>query len=151
MPTKSASNWIANKWQALCFVTTDLDLDMSIVSEWWYDISYAAAFLSSLEFDALELLKSGLIVIFLQGSESRPTVVLRAPSSLFVAKVLPSIWSEEAYCVNYASFPITSVGAENLPTCSAFSQLRFIFDWLSGSGKVSSWPAISGTGPLDVK
>jgi hypothetical protein len=28
--------------------------------------------------------------------------------------------------------------AADLPTCSAFSQLRFILDWLSGPGKGSS-------------
>ena len=43
-----------------------------------------------------------------------------------------------------------SGGYPNLPTCSAFSQLRFILDWLSGSGNDSSCPASSGAGPLDV-
>jgi hypothetical protein len=38
-----------------------------------------------------------------------------------------------------------------VPTCSAFSQLLFILDWLSGSGKASSWPASSGMGPFEVK
>lgn len=78
--------------------------------------------------------------------------LLGSTVTLLVAELLASIGREEAFKLKSFSHLVADPRNKSLysPTCSAFSQLRFIFDWLSGTGKTSSIPASSGTGPLVV-
>lgn len=95
-----------------------------------------------------------VIPTLLKGCEPGAPIVLRAATALLIAKVLASIRSKKAFIhwdhVSEMYQGQNSRGPWYIPTCSAFSQLRFILDWLSGSGNGSSWPAICGVGPLEV-
>lgn len=78
----------------------------------------------------LLLVKLGVIVILLQSSESCSAVVLRAAAALLVSEVLASVGSEQAWgkAVRLTIAGRGLISIINSPTCSAFSQLRFILD-----------------------
>lgn len=84
------------------------------------------------------------VIVLLEGCKTSAAVVLRAAASLLVTEVLTSVGSEETFGdaphVSHLNKRDTTLSGKvcNLPTCSAFSQLLFILDWLSGSGNGSS-------------
>lgn len=107
--------------------------------------------------DGLPVRVHSKVIALFEGCEPSSSVVLGPAATLLVAKMLASVRGEET-CQRFrgVSFNLHHryffMGRANhhLPTCSAFSQLRFILDWLSGSGNGSSSPAICGVGPFDV-
>jgi hypothetical protein len=108
---------------------------------------------SSLGPEEVVRLDVGIVVVLLEGGEPGSAVVLRTAAALFIAEMLASVWGEETWGEVRSAECDNVMLCENTlysPTCSAFSQLRFILDWLSGSGNGSSWPDRSGLGPLEV-
>jgi hypothetical protein len=83
-----------------------------------------------------------LVIILLQSGQTGATVVSGSPTTLFVTVVLTSTRGEEAFLSLARQFsPAWRMTEVHIPTCSAFSTLRRIFEALSGSGKSSSSPA----------
>ncbi len=75
----------------------------------------------------IHMLDGRLVVVLLESSQSRSAVVLRAAAALLVAEVLPGVGGEQAWSrVN--SHRQAPAETRHSPTCSAFSQLRFILD-----------------------
>lgn len=95
-----------------------------------------------------------IVSTLLKGCESGAPIILRSATTLLIAEMLSRIGCEETFKFGNHVSEMTDRSDFRepwyIPTCSAFSQLRFILDWLSGSGNGSSWPAICGVGPLDV-
>ena len=90
-----------------------------------------------------------IVAELLESGKSGTAVELRVPSALLVSVMLASIGSKET--LNLLVPTASEIfSLQYIPTCSAFSQLRFILDWLSGSGNGSSRPASSDCGPLRV-
>ncbi len=92
----------------------------------------------------------GVVVELLEGGKPGSAVVLGTATALLIAEMLAGIGGEETWGNNVRYVCEPCDGRRYSPTCSAFSQLRFILDWLSGSGNGSSWPDKSGLGPLEV-
>lgn len=76
----------------------------------------------------IELLNGRLIIVFLQCSKPGTAVVLGASSALLVSEMLASIGREKTYDQLEECFHNLAERQTIIPTCSAFSQLRFILD-----------------------
>ena len=71
----------------------------------------------------------GIVVVLLEGGEPGSAVVLGTTATLLIAEVLAGVGREETWSIAVRHMD-TEPGEKyfHLPTCSAFSQLRFILD-----------------------